>query len=236
MSISLAITTYNRFEMTVESFAQVIDDPRIDDIVILDDRSTDDSHEKLFFHFRDTYKVRVIRQAQNRGMGQNKADAIGYAKNEWVIILDSDNVIGKNYLDAIESWGVYPGPFNYYPDTIYVPDFAKPDFDYRKFSGNIYNKFNVVDLLNDRMGDCLLNTCNYFVHRDSYLKTYAYNPSMKGTDTIWFNYLWLKAGNSFQVVRDMQYYHRVHDGSGFLQDAGYNMKKADEVRKLILSL
>lgn len=236
MNISLCITTYNRFELTIESFAQVIDDPRIDDIVILDDCSTDGSYEKLVNHFAGINKVRVIRQAQNRGMSLNKRDAIALAKNEWVIILDSDNVLGDNYLNAIESFGIYPGYHNLKPDTIYCPDFAKPEFDYRKFKGETFDRHNIIDLVSDHMGNCAINTCNYLVHRDTYLKVYQHNAGMKGTDTIWFNYLWLKTGYSFYVVSGMQYFHRVHSGSGFLADAGYNMMQAEKVRKMIMTL
>lgn len=236
MKLSLAITTFCRYAMTVESFAQVIDDPRIDDIVILDDCSTDGSYEKLRDHFKGNEKVRVIRQAQNRGMLVNKFHAVGYAKNEWVALIDSDNVIGKSYIDAVFSITVYPGLLQLYKDTIYVPEFSKPTFDYRKFSGKSFNKSNVVDLINDRMGVCLLNTCNYLLHRNTYASVFKDNPEIKGTDTLWFNYLWLKAGYSFYVVPGMQYYHREHDGSTWLQNAAYNMTKAEELNRKILAL
>jgi glycosyltransferase involved in cell wall biosynthesis len=236
MKLSLAITTFNRYEMTVESFAQVIDDPRIDDVVILDDCSTDNSFAKLVKHFQGNDKVRVIRQAQNRGMGLNKRDAIALAKNDWVAIIDSDNVIGLNFIGALHSFGLYEGITQLYKSTIYVPDFAKPQFDYRKFSGKRVDRFNAFDLVNDSIGNCLMNTCNYVVNRIEYLKVYEHNPEMKGTDTVWFNYLWLKTGNTFYVVPGMEYYHRIHDGSGFLADVNYNMKKSEEVRRLIMKL
>jgi len=236
MNLSLALTTYNRFEFTIESFAQVLDDPRIDDIIILDDCSTDGSYEKLVRHFSGVGKVRVIRQAQNRGMSLNKRDAIAYAKNEWVAIIDSDNIIGKNYIDAIHSIGCYPGLHNLQSDTIYMPDFAKPKFDFRRFKYSKYDRRNIIDLIWHDMGNCAMNCCNYVVHRDSYLKVYQHNPEMKGTDTIWFNYLWLESMNSFFVVSGMEYFHRVHDGSGFLKDVNYNMKQAEKIRKMIMSL
>lgn len=235
MKLSLAITTFNRYEMTVESFAQVIDDPRIDDIVILDDCSTDNSYQKLVEHFNGNEKVRVIRQGQNRGMLVNKFHAVGYAKNEWVALLDSDNVFGKTYFDAFYYQGVYDTP-QLYSNTIYMPSFAKPTFDYRKFSGKKYDRFNAIDLLSDSLGNCLVNTCNYIVHRDSYCKIFQDNESMRGTDTLWFNYLWLKAGNSFYIVPDMQYFHREHDGSTWAQHAAYNMKMADSINQKILAL
>lgn len=95
-----------------------------------------------------------------------------------------------------------------------------------------YNKPN----LNDPLCNCLFNTCNYVVHRDSYISIWEENKEMKGSDTIWFNYLWLKAGKSFFVVPGMHYQHRVHNGSGFMQDVDYNMTKAEEIKQLIMNL
>lgn len=226
--ISLAITTYNRYELLKESFAQVIDDPRIDDIVILDDCSTDGSFPKIVECYKNFPKVRVIRQAQNRGMQQNKRDAISYAKNEWVIILDSDNVIGPEYLDAI--------PTKLESDVIYCPSFAKPEFDYRKVEGVTINKKNISGLIKDDAVNMCLNTCNYLVNRDSYLDIYKHNPAHIASDTIWFAYNWLAAGGSFNIVSGMHYYHRVHKGSGFLQNADHNMRMGQSVRELIMML
>lgn len=230
MNLSLAITTYNRYEFTIESFSQVIDDARINDIIILDDCSTDGSFEKLVKHFKGIDKVRVMKQLKNRGMSLNKRDAISYARNEWVAIIDSDNVIAPDFFNKFP---IASGPL---PDIIYCPSFAKPKFDYTKFNNRLFDYSNIGELINDDMGYCLLNTCNYIVHRDTYLKIYEPNQLMKGTDTIWFNYLWLKAGYWFYVVSDMQYFHRVHNGSGFLKDIGYNMKQADKIKKMIMSL
>lgn len=59
---------------------------------------------------------------------------------------------------------------------------------------------------------------------------------MKGSDTIWMGYLWLKAGNSLYVVPGMYYFHRIHSGSGFAENMEYNMSKSEEVKKKILAL
>lgn len=59
---------------------------------------------------------------------------------------------------------------------------------------------------------------------------------MKATDTIWFSYLWLKSGRLMFIVKDMHYFHRVHKDSGFLQEVDYNMKKAEEIKKMIMEL
>lgn len=251
MNISLCITTYNRFELLKESFVQIIDDTRIDDIVILDDCSTDGSFDKIVAYYKDVPKVRVMRQAQNRGMSQNKRDAIGYARNEWCIILDSDNVIGRDYLDAFFECAIEGNALNEFKRInsiekfIFCPEFAKPEFDYREYKiGNgscgirsgIYGAPECAREIKHDSFNCLMNTCNYIVHRDNYLATYSYNSDHVASDTVWHNYNHLKAGGLFCVVPDMQYYHRVHKGSGFLQNANHNMKMAQVVRELIMKL
>lgn len=232
MKISLCITTYNRFDLTIKSCAQVLNDPRVDDIVIVDDASTDNSCQKLVKYFEPYPHVRVMRQIQNRGMSRNKADAISYAKNEWVAIIDSDNIVTPKYFDAL--------PETLLPRFIYCPDFAKPNFDYRIFGAMAINSRNAFEFLrlqgySDKLF-MLLNTCNYVVNRHEYLKVYQYNPEMKATDTIWFNYLWLKSGGSLYVVKDMEYMHLVHSGSDYLKDADYNTKQGEKLRKMIMAL
>lgn len=229
MKLSLAITTFCRYELTKESFAQVIDDPRIDDIVILDDASTDGSFEKLAVDFKGHEKVRVIMQAQNRGMSRNKTDAVAHAKNDFVILFDSDNVIGKDYLDALEK-----APF--YDYAILCPVFARPQFDFRKYAGQTISRQDAKYLIRNNDFNVAMNCCNYVVPREQYLKAYKYDKNHVCTDTAWFNYNWLEAGNVFHFVEGMEYFHRVHKGSGFLQNVDYNMKRSEEVRRLIAAL
>lgn len=233
MILTLAITTYNRYEMLLESFAKVISDPRIDEVLIMDDASDPEYWNKIKELPKFNPKIKVVRQLENRGMSVNKKDAIFHSKNEWVLIGDSDNEFDTDYLDALERiWNKADQPNKFW---IYSPSFAKPTFDYRKFEDYV---FNIDDLpkLNDPNCNCLFNTCNYVVNREEYLKVWQENKAMKGSDTIWLNYLWLKAGNSLYVVPGMYYFHRVHSGSGFMQDADYNMKKSEEIKKLIMQL
>lgn len=223
--ISLCITTYNRYEMLMESFAQVLNDDRISEIVIVDDCSDIEYYDKIAAATVDMCKVRLHRNPENLGMSLNKRRAVELAKQEWVILFDSDNVIGPDYLEAI--------PDDLKPSFIYCPSFARPQFDYRHFAGFYIDRDNASIFLRKHMAEPVLNTCNYLVNRAEYMKVYEHNPEMKGTDTIWFNYLWLRAGNSFYVVPGLEYFHRVHDGSGFMQDVQYNMKKAKEIKELI---
>lgn len=247
MKLSLCITTYNRYEMTIESFAQVLNDDRIDDIVIMDDASKDEIWQALFLDIENlkSEKIRFFHSDNNVGMSRNKYNAISRAKNEWCIIFDSDNIIGPDYLDAFEGFitdnrGV-PNLAAVENNYIFCPDFAMPNFDYTALAQGspthgIYNKRDAARCIIDSRFNCLMNTCNYIVNRDYYISAYQYNPEHKASDTVWHNYNHLKSGGLISVVPNMRYFHRVHDGSGFMQDAKYNMDQAEKVRKLIQQL
>jgi glycosyltransferase involved in cell wall biosynthesis len=235
MKLTLAITTYNRTDLTIESFSKVYNHPLIDEIVILDDASDMAKFialELVLLQHPAASKIKLYRNPSNLGMSRNKAEAISKARNEWVIILDSDNVLGPEYMDYnLGDWFVQ----GLNPKIIYCPQKAEPDYDFSKYS--FIDKNNAKDYLGDKMFRVLLNTCNYVVNRDEYLKVYKYDPTIKESDTIHFNYLWLAAGNSFYIVPGMKYFHRRHEGSGWLSgDHKYNMKKANEIQEKIKML
>lgn len=231
MNLTLAITVYNRYELLLESFAGVINDPRIDEILVMDDCSDDKYWQKIEQLPKFNPKIKVVRQLANRGMSVNKRDAVFNSKNEWVILADSDNVFKKNYVDAFYKLEAL------HPSIIYCPSFAAPNFDYRKYQGMTYFKSSSFQLLlRETEFSCLMNTCNYVVNREEYILRWQQNEEMIASDTIWFNYLWLKSGKAFYVVPDMEYQHRVHNGSGFLEQLEYNMTKAEEIKKLIIAL
>lgn len=231
--LSLCITTYNRYELLKESYAQVIDDPSISEIIIVDDCSTERGIKEKVNSLAGG-KVKVFHQAQNRGMSRNKADAISYASNEWCIIFDSDNIIGKDYLDAFFKMLNGGQPLD---DIIYCPDFARPDFNYSSLSGKLFTaKMIKHQIGNDDSLNMAMNTCNYIVNKSMYVKVYKHNKVHIASDTIWFNYNWMQGGGFFYFVPGMQYAHRVHKGSGFLQGVDHNMRMQAEVRKMIMEL
>jgi glycosyltransferase involved in cell wall biosynthesis len=254
MKLSLCIPTYNRPEMTIEAFEKVYTDNRIDEIVIVDDNSRIENFVELTERCESLVdrtginKLLIHCNAINLGMSRNKARAIELAKNDWCILFDSDNILDTDYMDAFYKFVVKSNgdcPITYdkeYYSTIFCPDFAKPDFDYRKYgkfqhdSRGIFYKGNIRRYISEDSFNCLMNTCNYIVNKKFYLDTYQYNKEHIASDTIWHNYNHLKANGIFAVVPDMQYFHRVHKDSGFMQDVNYNMKKAEEVKKLIMQL
>ena len=242
MKLTLAITNFNRSDMVMEVFEKVHDHPLIDEIVIVDDCSEFDKYNELYrlIYFGDykakhkdldSWKIKLFRNENNLGMSRNKREAVSKAKNEWVALIDSDNILYPEYLDAVEK------ELKYGKGIIWCPDFAEPEHDFRIMAGHFYDKQNAKLSLENREFRVFLNTCNYVVNRDEYLKVYKYDETIKESDTIYFNTLWLEAGNAFYVVPGMKYHHRKHSGSGWLNgDHRYNMNKAAELQDKIKNL
>lgn len=228
--ISVCVTTYQRFEWTIRSIEQIINDERVNDVVILDDASMDNNYVKLCDYYKDNRKVRVIRQLRNVGMARNKRDAIAYAKNEWLLIADSDNIFHVTFIDALFNLQ------NISPNTIYCPAKGLPGLDYTAFQGIVIDKSNVKDFIDLPYFAALENTSNYVVNRNFFLKVWQENKTVKGIDTHWHLYNHLKNNGSIFVVPEMTYIHTTHAGSEWLKDAAYNMKQYKEIDKLILEL
>jgi len=228
--LSLCITHYNRFELFLESIASVMNDDRINEIIVSDDCSDIEVYNMLEDYCKTIPKIKLFRNEMNLGMSLNKRMAVERATNEWVILFDSDNILKPDYIDAFYAQNIYP-------NIIYAPECALPKFYFNRYSKWLVSKNSIKYFLNSfPMAEVFMNACNYVVNRQRYLDVYERNDEMKGTDTIWFNYLWLKKGGMFLVTPGMTYFHRDHPGSGFRQDMDYNMKMAATMKGKLLSL
>lgn len=235
--ISLCITTFNRDQLTVDSFAQVLNDDRISEIVIIDDHSDEAIFANLQFMVNGLEKVKLFRNPKNLGCYHNKRMAVQTASNEWVILLDSDNKIGTDYVDAISSPALPLIQFAPAKHIIYQPEFARPHFDFRAYSERFFDKEFVKNYLPQDTFKTMLNAMNFFVNRAEYLRVFDTTKEEPWTaDSIYFNYLWLKAGNKIYVTPGMQYDHLVHDGSHYKNNVHKTGDFYNEVVQLLKEL
>ena len=88
MRVSVVIPTFNRSELTVRAVQSVLSQRhKADQIIIVDDGSTDDTLKKLSpFH-----EVAEIVTQPNRGVSAARNRGISLAKYEWIALLDSDD-------------------------------------------------------------------------------------------------------------------------------------------------
>lgn len=205
MGIAIAIPTYEREDMTFGAFAEVYNDPRVDEIVIVDDAST--SMHGLLARAALYPKVRAFCNEKNLGCYQNKRRAVEQACTEWVVLFDSDNVMAVEYLQAL--WNVRP----WNPDILYAPTYGRPMLDYRIYERMLCTQFNVAQFLDDRIFTMALNTGNFFVHRDSYLSVREYDDiDPLAADSLYFVSQWLASGKQVLFTPGLSYEHRIHEG------------------------
>lgn len=201
--ISLCIPTYNRKDLLQKSFEKVFDNEAITEIVISDDCSDLGVYADMQALFEGMPKIKLFRNEKNKDCYQNKKIAVELATNKWVILLDSDNVIDFDYLFRIFQL------MEWKEDTAYLPSFAAPHFDYRKYEGLEITKENVQHYMHDPTFTTCLNTHNHFVNRKFYLKCWDGSVDPHTADSIYMNYLYLKNGGKLYVVPGLTYQHRV---------------------------
>ena len=120
--LTVCIPTYKRYQMTVEAVNSALQDTRISEVVVVEDGLTEDG-QMLKQHYSDHPKVTVYFNQTNLGVYGNKRRAVHLASNPWVIILDSDNQLTPEYIDA-----VFNADWN--EAEVLAPVFARPTFDY----------------------------------------------------------------------------------------------------------
>lgn len=207
-SISLAIPTHNRYEMVLECVKDVIDDPRVAEIVLSDDCSDNGSFEQLVATFEHHPKVRLFKNKRNLDCYFNKQQAVERTTSDWCVLFDDDNILTRAYLDSIFAW-------QWDPLTVYVPDYAEPHFNYTRFAGKTFSRRNVAAFLSTAHFKCMLNTCNYFVHRQSYLEVWDGSVNPHTADSMFQMHNWFASGRKLFVVPGLRYFHRVHGGSHY---------------------
>lgn len=233
--ISLCLTNYNRVDLLFESFAQVIDDERISEIVISDDCSDLTIYQQVkgtVSALNALYgdKIRLFRNINNRDCYENKMIAISLASNEFCIIFDSDNTLDKSYLDRI-----YEIP-QWDNHTAYMPCFAQPLFNYQAYEGITLTKENIAEYIDKPMVSTCCNCMNYFVNREQYLKSWQKDITPHTADSLLQNYNWLKDGNKIFIVPNLFYTHLVHDGSHYKNNVHLTGNLYQEIEEKIKQL
>lgn len=195
-----------------------VDDSRIDEMIIVDDCSEEGETFMLKQAIKDNPKVKYYRNDTNLGELNTRIKGAQQAKNDWVIFLDSDNSLTKEYLDEIYRIPVWK------ENVIYCPDFGNiKGINYRALSGTYINKESIKSLIKDNsyMMPMFLNTGNYFMHRKSYLETAITVqdiPKYQYGDIV-IAEAWFDMSNYLFVVEGMQYVHRRRKNSVWKEHA-----------------
>lgn len=236
--ISIAIPHYNNARFMSETLEHIINDDRVGEIIICDDCSKDIEELESLIKKINNNKIAVFKNEKNLGCYHNKLHTLTKCNYEWVILLDSDNIINKEYIDVlynIETWD---------NTTIYSPVWAKtfpgeisPNLNYSKFKNCYIDHTNYLNYFNDTIFRSLINTCNYFLPVNPYLqvmKQYLYKRDIiDSLDSAVLFTDWLCGKNKVFVVENLIYSHRCHPDSNYMLSK--SKKYTDLVRNNLLS-
>lgn len=110
MLYTIAIPTYNRYDLlkiSLEKITDQIKTLRNGEILIIDDASTDLTHDLLKEYANKFSFFRYIISPKNNGISKTRNLLVDNAKGKYIIFIDSDVIISKNliknHLDILEN-------------------------------------------------------------------------------------------------------------------------------------
>lgn len=232
--IIIAITSHgDRTQWLRQTIQNVADDPRISEIVIRDDGSGAEYEAKLEELERlNLFKVNVVLMENTGSSFMAKyrlMENLNQCEQGHVILLDSDNVIDKDYIDTLFKTPVWD------PMVIYAPEQAGI-FSYRELSGFLINNEMAGQLLRSNIRSCFemaLNTQNYFINIQTYCKFIKPDYEPFAADGIYVNRILLENGVSFNVVPGLRYQHTIHPGSTYLKKASKSIVVSNEQLRIM---
>lgn len=102
MDLSIVIVNYNTFALTRDTVDSILHYtyPFTVEIIVVDNRSTDDSLDKLKKYFKGK-NVRFIESKENNGFAAGNNQGIKEAKGRYILLLNSDTIVKENTLKNI---------------------------------------------------------------------------------------------------------------------------------------
>lgn len=234
MNISLAITYFNKSKFITESLNEyVLNENRINEIVILDDCSTDFDYTYLLELVTklNNNKIKVYRNDKNLNIPLNKIEVLKYCKNNWIFLLDADNYITKETIDELYKLEEWKENYIYAPTDVKRIGKGSNQLNFKKYNNTVFNKeeFKSIDFFNKKLV-CFMNMCNYFLNKNSYLNCMAENlyiiddlinsigvRLLTPFDSILLFCIWISQNNNILAVENLIYYHRLYHQSTFFK-------------------
>jgi glycosyltransferase involved in cell wall biosynthesis len=211
-NISFVVPVFNRTAFLGAAIASIFQGNFVsgDEVVIVDDGSTDSSPVVIAELARTRPEIRVLRHRFNKGSAAaGRNTAIDSASHEWIFCLDSDNLLlpgsiaplmkfaKENNADSASHGG--RDYFNEHPDKVLYNEIYKPGLT------------TLADALVGHSWPGLSG--NYLFTRTSWHRAGRQNEFVGGMDSWSFGIRQLATGTRFFTQPGTVYKHRVgHDG------------------------
>ena len=224
VKISLCIPTKNRFDNFLnnylDKYVKYLEDELIDELIISDEDGND--YNKIINKYQNILQknnnFKVYKNNEILGVFLNKLKVCSYANNNYIALIDSDNFCEESYFITVKNYILSNS--NLSTNLVLAPSYSKPCFSYKSLENIILTKDNINQYKEYENFNILINTGNYIITKNiidniKYDNTILHNIS--ACDVEYFNLLIFKQFKDFQfhVLKDLEYYHIVHDDSEY---------------------
>lgn len=237
--VSFIASVYNK-EKYLSRFISSIQNQDLQDyeLIIVDDYSNDKSTEVIDKFKNKDYRMQLIENKKNMGSLYTRYIGSLYSKGEYIIFLDSDDIILKEgilkaynhikrkKLDMIEFHSV----FEMNESFIYISR------RYYKYSDIIYQPIlSYIYYFRDNEG-VELNTALWdkLIKKESVLKSFSYigenniNKKIFVENDVVILFALFKNSNSFQYIDELGYYHFFNNNDS-ITNTRYEPKNANRI-------
>ena len=100
MKVTVIIPVYNQEDLVIRALDSI---PKRDDIeiIVIDDKSTDDTWLRLISYAKENPEVVLLYNEKNKGVGYTVNKGYDNAKGDYIVLLGSDDYFYKDELEKI---------------------------------------------------------------------------------------------------------------------------------------
>lgn len=219
--LTIAIATMRRWSFLKDSLPLYLDRPEVAEVVVCDE--TGEDYEAILKSPFGTHpKLRLFKNPARLGIYENKLKAASIATQDWIAVLDSDNLFTNEWFETLHTI-----PFDTNAKTIIASaDFksvntetGKVSYTCKQFSGLTLNATNWNSTLRKPGWNFLLNDGNWIIPKAAVaaLPTNVKSCDLEAADAIYMLRQFVMSGFNVYYAPDLEYTHIVHPGSSWLQ-------------------
>ncbi len=121
--VSIGLAVYNGENFLVEALESLVNQTYRDfELIISDNASTDETENICQKYASEDYRIRYIRQPENRGPAWNQSEVIRLARGEFFRLASHDDVCKPELIGrCVEALDAHPECVMAYPDTYTLP-------------------------------------------------------------------------------------------------------------------
>ena len=197
---TIVVITHNYGRFLKQAVESAVYQSRRPSVLVIDDASNDDTAD-VVATLRATLGARFVyrREARNRGLATIRNEAARLVASQWVIFLDADDWLSRDYVEKGEDW------IDRHPGTdVLTTDMLIVRGRWRRVTWRARPPKHWLDL---RGGNTVAQTS--FIRRQLIPDLGGYDPSLHYEDwDFWIRAL--KAGCCFGRLRGRHVYRREH--------------------------